>query len=67
MARCTKGTAQLANPPETDVNADRTTLLGREPAERASGVDEGDGTECEPQPQLQYINCKANDQHDRNA
>ena len=44
-ARCTKWTAQLANPPETDANTDRTTLLGREPAERASGVDEGDGTE----------------------
>ena len=33
-ARHTKGIAQLANPPEMDANADRTTLLGREPAER---------------------------------
>ena len=66
-ARRMKWTAQLANPPETDANTDRMTLLGREPAERASGVDEGDGTECKPQPRLQYINCKANDQRDRNA
>ncbi|KIM57560.1 hypothetical protein SCLCIDRAFT_28780 [Scleroderma citrinum Foug A] len=66
-ARHTKGTAQSANPPEMDANADRTTLLGREPVERASGVDEGNRMECEPQPQLQYINCKANDQRDRNT
>ena len=37
----TNGTAQSANPPETDADVNRTALLGGEPAKRASGVDEG--------------------------
>ena len=45
MAGHMKGMAQLANPPEMDTNTDRTTLLGREPAERACGVNEGDRCE----------------------
>jgi len=40
-AGCTNETAQSANSPETDVDVNRTALLGREPANRASGVDEG--------------------------
>ena len=48
-AEHTNGTAQLANPPETDADVDRTALLGRDPAERDCGVDKGDGTERVPQ------------------
>ena len=58
----TKGTAQSANPPETEI-ADidpEKAALGRDLAERACGVDAGDGMECEPPTQLQQMNlyCK---------
>jgi len=36
MAECTKGTVGMAEPHKTDVDIDRTALLGREPAERAT-------------------------------
>jgi len=54
----TNGTAQSANPPETDADVDRTALLGREPAERVCGVDEGDETDREYQSRIQQTNRK---------
>jgi len=64
----TNGTAQSANPPETDADVDRTALLGGEPAERASGVDEGDEErEHESQIQQTIFYCKESRQHDENA
>jgi len=53
-------------PMVADVN--RMALLGREPAEKACGVDEGD-EECERQTQLQQTNlhCEENCQHNGNA
>ena len=61
----TKGTAQSANPPETDANTDRTTLLGGELAEMACGVNEGDRMECESKSRLQQMKllCKEIIQH----
>ena len=59
MAGCTNGTVKLAKPTKiTDI--DRTALLGGEPAERACGVDEGDGTEHKGRLWLQETNllCK---------
>ena len=58
-------TVKTAVPTIADVN--RTALLGRGPAERASGIGKGDGTEREPPMQLQQIYCKANCQRNRNA
>ena len=43
------GTVERAEPMVADADINRMALLGREPAERASGVDEGNGMECEPQ------------------
>ena len=56
-------------PQVVDVNVDRTALLGRELAERASGVDEGDRTEHEPPMQLQQtkLYCEENCQCNGNA
>ena len=48
-AGCTNRRVEMAEPTVADVDVDRTALLGRDLAERASGVNEGDGTECEPQ------------------
>jgi len=50
-----------------DVN--RTALLGREPAERASGVDEGDKMEHDSQSRLQQTNLPYEEscQHNENA
>ncbi|KIM59036.1 hypothetical protein SCLCIDRAFT_27615 [Scleroderma citrinum Foug A] len=69
MARCMKGTAQSANPPEMDANVDSTTSLGGELAKRVSGVDEGDGMEREPQSWLQELKllCGEIIQHSRIA
>ena len=68
-ARCMKGMAQSANPPETDANVDGTTSLGGELAKRVSGVDEGDGMEREPQSWLQELKllCGEIVQHSRIA
>ena len=68
-AGCTNGTVEKAEPQVADADVDRTALLGGEPAERASGVDEGDGTEHEPPTQLQQMKfyCKENCQRNENA
>ena len=50
-AGCMKGMVETAKPTEI-VDINRTALLGGKLAERACGVDEGDGMECEPQMQL---------------
>ena len=62
----TNWTAKMAKPTEiTDV--DRTALLGREPAERACGVDEGDGTERKGKSQLQEIELLCKESRQRNG
>ena len=68
MAGCTNRTAQLANPTETDVDINRTALLGREPAERVCRVDEGDG-EHESQSRIQQTKffCEETSQRNENA
>jgi len=65
----TNGTAQSANPPEMDVDVNRTALLGGELAERARRVDEGDEMEHGRQSQLQQTNfyCKESCQRNGNA
>ena len=69
MAERMNGMVQSANLPETIADVDRTALLGGEPAERACGVDEGDGTECEGKSWLQEIEllCKESCQRNRNT
>ena len=54
---------------ETDVDVDRTALLGGELAERVHIVDEGDETEREPQARLQQTNllCGGICQRNENA
>ena len=54
---------------QTDVDVDRMTLLGREPAEKVCGVDEGNRTECESKLRLQQTKllCKKDDQCSGNA
>ena len=52
-AGCMNGTVKRAEPMVVDADVDRMALLGGEPVERASGVDEGDGMEREPQTRLQ--------------
>ena len=52
-AERTKQMVKLAEPTETDADIDRMALLGREPAEMACGVDEGDRTEHESKSWLQ--------------
>jgi len=68
IAGCMKGMVGTANLPEmdADVDVDRTALLGREPAERASGVDEGDETERDSQSQLQQTNLPYEESCQRN-
>jgi len=56
----------MAEPRETDADVDRTALLGREPAERASGVDEGDETERDSQSRLQQTNLPYEESCQRN-
>ena len=68
MAGHANGTVETAEPTEiTDING--MALLGREPAERARGIGEGDETECEAQSRLQEskLLCGEKDQHSRNA
>ena len=67
-AECTNGTAEMAKPTEI-ADIDRTALLGGELAERACGVDEGNGTECEGKSRLQETDliCEEADQHNANA
>ena len=67
----TNGMVKTANLPETIADIDRTAPLGGKPVERARGVDEGDGTEHEPQSQLQQTifyskedQCNANPNRD---
>ena len=67
-AGCTNRMVETANLPETIADIDRTALLGGKPVERAHGVDEGDGTEREPQSRLQQtIFYSKEDQHNANA
>ena len=66
-AERTNGTVTTAEP-LADADIDRMALLSGEPAERASGVDKGDGTEHRDL-QLQQTNllCEETRQHNRNA
>jgi len=63
------GMVEMAKPTEIIADINRTALLGREPAERASGVNKGDKTECDSQSQLQQTNfyCEESRQHDANV
>ena len=67
-AGCTNGMVELAKSTETDADVNRTALLGGELAERACGVDEGDGTEHKdlrlPKAELY---CEERHQRNRNA
>ena len=67
-ARCTKGMAQSANPPETDVDVDRTPTLDGELAMRDCGVDEGNGMEHKDLRLLKAeLYCEERCQCNRNA
>ena len=68
-AECTNGMVERAEPTVVDADVDRMALLGGEPAERASGVDEGDGTERGYQAQLQQTGfyCEESRQRSGNA
>jgi len=66
-AGCTKGMVGMAKPRETVADIDRTALLGREPAERVYGVDEGDGKEREPQSRLQQTDFYCKESRQRNG
>ncbi|KIM54280.1 hypothetical protein SCLCIDRAFT_31227 [Scleroderma citrinum Foug A] len=63
MAGRTNGTVETAEPTEI-VDVDGMALLGREPAERARGIGEGDETEREAQSRLQELKllCREIDQ-----
>ena len=63
----TNGMVETANLPETIADVDRTAPLGGKPAERARGVDEGDGTEREPQSWLQQTIFYSKEDIQRNA
>ncbi|KIM63284.1 hypothetical protein SCLCIDRAFT_24410 [Scleroderma citrinum Foug A] len=58
----------MAKPTDADVDLEKTPL-GRDPAERACRVDEGKGTEREPQLRLQETKllCRDIDQRSRNT
>ena len=62
------GMAEMAKPTDADVDSEKAPL-GGDPAERACRVDEGDGTEREPQLRLQEIKllCGEIDQRSGNA
>ena len=66
-AGCTNGMVKMANLPETIADVDRTAPLGGKPAERARGVDEGDGMEREPQSRLQQTIFYSKEDIQRNA
>ena len=69
MAGCMNGTVKRAKPMVADVDVDRMALLGGEPAERASGVDEGDRMEHEPQtrPPKTELYCEETGQRNKNT
>ncbi|KIM52604.1 hypothetical protein SCLCIDRAFT_32511 [Scleroderma citrinum Foug A] len=60
----TNGMAKMAKPTDVDVDSEKAPL-GRDPAERACRVDEGDQMECESKSQLQQTKllCKEIVQH----
>ena len=64
-ATLTNRMVEMAEPQIADIN--RTAPLGGKPAERACGVNEGDGTEREPQTQLQQTNFYCEESHQHNA
>ena len=66
-AGCTNGTVERAEPTVADADVNRMALLGGEPVERASGVDEGDGMECEPQTRLPKTELFCEETHQRNG
>jgi len=67
-AERTKGTVRMAEPNESDADVDETALLGRELAEMANSVDEGDEEhDNESRPQQAEFYCKESCQHDKNA
>jgi len=62
------GTVETAKPTETDADVYRTALLGGEPVERASGVDEGnEERKHESQIQQTIFYCKESHQHNENT
>jgi len=69
MAECTKGTVEMAKPCEMVADVDGKAALGRELAERACRVDEGNDTERDGQSRLQQIEfyCKEEHQCNENA
>ena len=67
MAGCTNWTVKMAEPTDADADVDRTALLSRKLAERASGVDEGDEMERGCQTRLQQIEFYCNETRQRNG
>ena len=65
-AGCTNGMVGMTKPPQNDADVNRTALLGGKPAERACGVDEGDGMEHEPQTRLPKAELYREDKHQHN-
>ena len=65
MAEHMNGMVEMAEPTKI-MDIDRTALLGGEPAERACGVDEGDGTEHEGKLWLQETNLLCEEARQRN-
>ena len=64
----TNGMAEMDKPTDTDVDSEKAPL-GGDPVERACRVNEGNGTEHEPQSRLQESKfyCKEAHQHSGNA
>ena len=67
MAGCTNGTVERAEPTVADADVDGMALLGREPAERARGISEGDETEREAQSRLQESKLLCGEKVQRNG
>ena len=67
-AGCTNGMVKMAKPMDVDVDSEKAPL-GRDPAERACRVNEGNGTEHKPQLRLQETKllCREIDQRSGNA
>ena len=65
MAGCTNWTVEMAEPMDADADVDRMALLGGKPAERASGVDEGNEMERGCQTRLQQIEFYCEEKHQR--
>ena len=66
-AGCMNRMVERAEPTVVDVDVNGMALLGREPAERASGVDEGDRMEREPQMRLPKTELFCEETRQRNG